>query len=92
MRADRDGYCETEGTAFAVAAAAFFAVASAALFACPLHAQRPLSLLLLLAFALGRRARRRQDSVGARVLPVKYLASHPVRAEPYALEVSRKRR
>ena len=38
-------YCETEGTTFAVAGSTFFAVASAALFACPLHAQRPLSLL-----------------------------------------------
>ena len=84
-------YCETEGTKVAVAGAAFFAVASATLFACPLHAQRPLSLLLLLlAFALGRRAPPTPGLEWARaVLPVKYLASHPVRAEPYALEVNK---
>ena len=86
-------YCESESTTFAVAVAAFFAVASAALFACPLHAQRPLSLLLLLlAFALGRRAPPTPGLEWARVvLPVKYLASHPVRAEPYALEVNKRR-
>ena len=73
---------------------AFFAVASAALFTCPLHAQRPLSLLLLLlAFALGRRAPATPGLEWARVvLPVKYLASHPVRAEPYALAEFGKRR
>ncbi len=87
-------YCETEGTKFAVAGATFFAATSAALFACPLHAQRPLSLLLLLlAFALARRAPPTPGLEWARVvLPVKYLASHPVRAEPYALEASSKRR
>ena len=70
------------------------AVASAALFACPLHAQRPLSLLLLLlAFALGRRAPATPGLEWARaVLPVKYIASHPVRAEPYALVEFGKRR
>jgi hypothetical protein len=89
-------YCETENAKLelAVHGSAFFAVASAALFTCPLHAQRPLSLLLLLlAFALGRRAPPTPGLEWARVvLPVKYLASHPIRAEPYALEVSRKRR
>ena len=87
-------YCESESTTFALAGATFFAAGSAALFACPLHAQRPLSLLLLLlAFALGRRAPATPGLEWARaVLPVKYLASHPVRAEPYALEASSKRR
>ena len=87
-------YCESESTTFALAGSTFFAVGSAALFACPLHAQRPLSLLLLLlAFALGRRAPATPGLEWARaVLPVKYLASHPVRAEPYALEASSKRR
>ena len=87
-------YCESESIAFAVAASTFFAVGSAALFACPLHAQRPLSLLLLLlAFALGRRAPPTPGlEWGRAVLPVKYLASHPVRAEPYALEAGSKRR
>ena len=89
-------YCETESAklALVVHGSAFFAVASFALFTCPLHAQRPLSLLLLLlAFALGRHAPPTPGLEWARfVLPVKYLASHPVRAEPYALEVGSKRR
>ena len=78
-----------DAIAFSACTGAYFIVALLLLWAVPLHAQRPLSVLLFLA-ALQLAS----DGAGllpptpglgwARVvLPTKYLLSHPVRHEPY---------
>ena len=63
----------------------FFVIALLALWTVPLHAQRPLSVLLYLASALAAPALPPLPGVewARTVLPVKYLLCHPIRHEPY---------
>ena len=73
---------------FGVRAAVFALAALAALWTVPLHAQRPLSILLFLAAAhLAPAHLPPTPGVGEwlvrLVLPAKYLVSHPVRHEAY---------
>ena len=91
------GYTYTEGadqaSAFALRASAWLVGSSVVLYAVPLHAQRPLSVLLLLAtLGLGETVWL-PPTPGVEwmrvVLPVKYLLSHPVRHEPYVTRVEK---
>jgi hypothetical protein len=86
-------FCDgAEAATFAWRAALWFGACTLALMKVPLHAQRPLSVLLLLAsLALsegGRGILPRTPGLGwARLIfPVKYIVSHPVRHEPYRVD------
>lgn len=89
------GYAFTEGPeqakAFALRSSAWLSVCLLLLYFVPLHAQRPLSVLLLLASVFLGNTVLLPPTPGMDwirlVLPVKYLLSHPVRHEPYVYKV-----
>ena len=86
-------FCDADdAVTFAWRASLWFGVCTVALMRVPLHAQRPLSVLLLLAsLALSEGSHavlpRTPGLEWARLIfPVKYILSHPVRHEPYHVE------
>jgi hypothetical protein len=80
-----------QAATFALRASAWLAFVSLALFVVPLHAQRPLSVLLFLATVGLDGAGALPPTPGVEwmriVLPVKYILAHPVRHEPYRYAV-----
>ena len=76
---------------FALRSSAWLSVCLLLLYFVPLHAQRPLSVLLLLASVFLGNTVLLPPTPGMDwirlVLPVKYLLSHPVRHEPYVYKV-----
>ena len=84
-------FAGAQAATFALRASAWLAVVSLALYAVPLHAQRPLSVLLFLATVGADGAGALPPTAGVEwvriVLPVKYVLAHPVRHEPYRYSV-----